>query len=93
MTIYIGSRYEDSVVDFFSTNQPDNVAPVVFFQFPSIGQLEYVEYVWKLGDRLDNISNKFYRTPENWWVIAAYNPEVINPMDIAVGTRLRIPNV
>jgi hypothetical protein len=40
-------------------------------------------------NRLDNISYKFYRTPELFWVLMITN-DIINPFDIPEGTTLRI---
>lgn len=47
-------------------------------------------YVWKFGDRLDRLSNKFYGDDQYWWVIALAN-SISYPLGIAVGTILRIP--
>lgn len=43
-------------------------------------------------NRLDIIANYFYNTPRYWWVIALAN-YIIDPFDIPVGTRLRIPPI
>ena len=40
-------------------------------------------------NRLDNISWKYYKTPELFWVIASIN-NILNPMEIKEGTVLRI---
>lgn len=40
-------------------------------------------------NRLDNISYKYYGTPELFWVIMYVN-NIINPFDIKEGTALRI---
>lgn len=42
------------------------------------------------ANRLDTISNYFYNTPRYWWVIALAN-YIIDPFDVAEGSRLRIP--
>lgn len=93
MTIYLGSRYENSVVDFVAYNTPESAAPVVFYSFTDIGRISYNEYVWKEGDRLDQLAVSFYRYPEAWWIIAEYNPQITDPTNIPAGTVLRIPNV
>ena len=41
-------------------------------------------------NRLDIVATKFYNTPRYWWVIALAN-YIIDPFDIPIGTRLRIP--
>lgn len=43
-------------------------------------------------NRLDMIANSFYGTPKYWWVIAIAN-EIIDPFDIPIGTKLRIPPI
>lgn len=42
-------------------------------------------------NRLDIISNKYYGTPEYYWVIALGN-NLIDPMVVRPGEILRIPN-
>jgi nucleoid-associated protein YgaU len=93
MTIYLGSRYENSVVDFVSFTPEQSAAPIVFYDFPGIGLINYHEHTWKSGDRLDQIAMNYYQDPEKWWIIAEYNPEVHDPQNIPVGYVLRIPNV
>lgn len=41
-------------------------------------------------NRLDIVATKFYNTPRYWWVVALAN-YIIDPFDIPIGTRLRIP--
>jgi nucleoid-associated protein YgaU len=93
MTIYLGSRYEDSKVDFLALNQNGEATPVVFYEFSSIGRLTYSEYRWQTGDRLESLAMRFYRNPERWWIIAETNPEVLDIQNIPAGTVLRIPSV
>jgi nucleoid-associated protein YgaU len=50
-------------------------------------------YVVQEGDRLDSISNRFYKTPENWWVIAKANFLTNGSLAVQPGTRLFIPNI
>jgi hypothetical protein len=45
------------------------------------------------GDRLDTISNRFYKTPNNWWILAKANNLANGSMAVPIGTRLFIPNV
>ena len=93
MTIYLGSRYEPSVVDFVAFTPTTSALPVVFYQFTDIGLINYATYTWKEGDRLDQVAMEFYSSPEQWWLIAEYNPEISDPQNIPAGTVLRIPNV
>jgi hypothetical protein len=50
-------------------------------------------YIAQDGDRLDTISNLFYNTPTNWWVIAKANKLVNGSITVPMGTRLFIPNI
>lgn len=42
-------------------------------------------------NRLDLISHKYYNSPLYWWVIAQAS-DIYNPLDVPVGTVLRIPS-
>jgi len=50
-------------------------------------------YVTQDGDRLDILSQKFYNTPNNWWVLAKANNLADGSVSIPIGTRLFIPNI
>ena len=93
MTIFIGSRYESSVVDFVSFSTNGDAAPVVFYEFSFLGELTYEEYTWKEGDRLDSVAFSFYRDANKWWLIPEYNPEIRDVQSIKPGTVLRIARV
>ena len=43
-------------------------------------------------DRIDQVAKKFLGYSHLWWKIMDFNPETINPLDIAPGTVIRIPN-
>ena len=51
---------------------------------------QYHEVLREEENRLDIISNKYYGTPEFWWVIALAN-NYIDPFYIKAGTVIRIP--
>jgi len=50
-------------------------------------------YTTRGNQRLDTISNLFYRTPANWWVIAKANNLANGTISVPDGTKLLIPNV
>lgn len=93
MTIYKGSRYEYSTIDYVSTVDGNPEKPVVFYKFSDIGTITYYTHIYMTGERLDQIADKYYNNPEYWWVIPEFNPEVLDFTDIKPGTPLRIPNV
>ncbi len=50
-------------------------------------------YVTQDGDRFDTLSYKFYKTTENWWVLAKANNLADGSVAPPIGTRLFIPNI
>jgi hypothetical protein len=92
MPIFRGSRYEGAIIDYFSLEQNGDSNPVLFYTMSDIGTIEYTEYEWKDGDRLDLIANKFYGRSNYWWFILENNPEIRDPENINAGTILRIVN-
>lgn len=93
MSIYKGSRYEYSTIDYFKTGQSDTEKPYVMYQFSNLGLVNYWEHVYSEGERLDQIAFKYYSRPEYWWIIPEYNPQISDINNIAPGTILKIPNV
>jgi len=50
------------------------------------------EYVYKKGrDRLDKISQLYYGSPSEGWMILLANPEYATEFEIPSGTIIRIP--
>jgi hypothetical protein len=91
--IFQNSRYEYSVVDFFAVTEEGDTNPVVFYKFSNLGLTSWREHIYVEGERLDQISNQYYKRPGFWWIIMEYNPEITDITDIPAGTTLRIPNV
>lgn len=90
MTIYRGSRYENSVVDFVSTRSDGDALPIVFYEFSQQGLVPYLEYTVVEGERLDQIADKFYKRASLWWLIPEFNPQIKDTLDVPAGTVLRI---
>ena len=93
MTIYQGSRYEYSTVDFFSTTPDGNENAVVFYENYFTPFVNYIEHTYVIGERLDSISYEYYQRSDLWWYILDYNPEISDLNNIKEGTILRIPSV
>jgi len=53
-------------------------------------QMNTTLYVWKFGDRLYKLADKFYGDSRYWWVIAWWN-SFPTEASITLGTPLRIP--
>jgi hypothetical protein len=90
--IFLDSRYADGKII-----RPYNVLRktyelTVLRDFPDIVS-QFTSYQWVEGDRIDTVSARFFGEPEYWWQILDANPEIINGMEIPIGTILRIPNV
>jgi hypothetical protein len=91
--IFLNSRYEYALLDYFALEQDADVHPVLFYPTPDIGTINYFEYAWVEGDRLDLVSQEFYQNPSFWWFILDKNPEIIDPNNITPGTILRIESL
>jgi len=87
------SRYFDSTIDYFTTKEDGENAPVIFYDFSELGKVNYVDYLWKDGDRIDNLSATFFLFPERWWIIAEFNPNIDDWFNVKPGTVVRIPRV
>jgi hypothetical protein len=87
--IYVDSRYADGNVISIEENSGPSIA--VLRQFPD-DVSRFYGYVWKEKDRIDLVANTTLGSPSLWWKIMDFNPEVINPFSIPVGTVLRIPS-
>jgi nucleoid-associated protein YgaU len=48
-------------------------------------------YVVREGDTLENIATRMLGLPTRYWEIADINPQVKFPLDLEVGTVLRLP--
>lgn len=93
MSIYKGSRYEYSTIDFFKTTVDGASNPVVFYELSSLGFVQYWTHIYVQGERLDQIAHHYYGRSKFWWLIPEYNPEIEDFNNIEPGTPLRIPNV
>jgi hypothetical protein len=92
MSIYKGSRYEYSTIDYVATNNYVE-KPIVFYTFSDLGFVNYWEHTFLQGERLDQLADRYYKNSEYWWVIAEFNPAIIDLNNIKPGTILKVPNV
>lgn len=46
---------------------------------------------YKMGERLDNLSSKYYKTPLLSYIIMCANVEFENEFEIPIGYEIRIP--
>ena len=87
------SRYYASTLDYFTPNATGDNAPVLFYDFSDLGTTKYVDYIWKLGDRVDALAAQFFLFPTRWWIIAEFNPKISDWLNVTPGTNIRIPSV
>lgn len=93
MSIYKSSRYEYSVVDYVQTETDGPENPIVFYDISTFYNVTYYEHPYVQGERLDQISNKYYKTPGYWWAIVELNTHVEDFLNIPDGTILKVPRV
>jgi phage tail protein X len=86
------SRYANGNIFRAPGTRKNPYQVVVSRVFPNVID-DYFLYTWKENDRIDMVANRFYGNTSLWWQILDFNPEVLDPWQIPVGTALRIPNV
>jgi hypothetical protein len=91
--IYQSSRYYNQLIDYLAFSTDGDGYPIVFYQFDNPGTVTWEEHIYSQGERLDQISQRYYKRPDYWWVIPEYNPEIDDFSNIVPGTVLRIPRV
>lgn len=83
-------RYQDELVVDTTKNIP-------YYEVPLLAEIPEEDvpfyYTTRGIERLDNISNLFYKTPSRWWIIAKANNLANGTISVAEGTKLYIPNV
>ena len=61
-------------------------------RYPSFKtQLSDLYIISRQGDRLDNLSHKFYKDPRYWWIIAQANFLGKGTLIVPPGLQIRIP--
>jgi hypothetical protein len=48
-------------------------------------------YIWQPADRPDTVAARLLGNPQLWWAIFDINPSLIYPLNIPVGTAMKIP--
>jgi nucleoid-associated protein YgaU len=91
--IYQSSRYYNQLIDYIALYENADELPIVFYEFDNPGTTTWVEHIYSQGERLDQLSFKYYGRPDFWWVIPEYNQAIEDFNNIPAGTVLRIPRV
>lgn len=84
------SRYADSTVYLAYNGGKKQYDISVLRNFPQSSS-EFFWYTWKNGDRIDLLAESALGDGTSWWKVMDFNPEVLNPFNIAPGTQMRIP--
>ena len=75
--------YRDKDGDYFGTRQLIKLSPHPSDTFHQVTDAD--------SKRIDLIAYKYYKDVRLWWVIADAN-DVLNPLELQVGSILRIPS-
>lgn len=89
--IFLDSRYVDGMLFKAFDSRKKNYQLTVFRQWPTYVS-EFFWYEWTDADRLDVLATKFLGDSSRWWEIMDINPQINNPLTIAAGVEIRIPN-
>lgn len=86
------NRYQNTRIQRTS-NLSSTITSFVGVKYPDIPFTDNDIYVYTtIGDRLDNLSQQFYGSPEYYWVISTANPELgFDSLYLPEGTQIRIP--
>lgn len=90
--IYSDSRYAKGNVIKAQDSRTGDYRTTVYRVFPKV-KSNFYYYTWVENDRIDIVASALLGSPSHWWKIMDFNPEIIDPFNIPVGTVLRIPRV
>jgi hypothetical protein len=83
------ARYEDTII-LRDNNKKRYLSTETYPVFPKRDTDVYI--VGTYGQRMDNLANQYYGSPNLWWVIARANPELFNGgIHLKPGKEYRIP--
>jgi len=89
--ISANSRYRDSKVEKVVSEDGSPQLAIVP-GLPAAWRFNYSYHYVMLGDRPDTLAARHFGDPTMWWVIARANPEILNWVDVAAGTVIRVPS-
>ena len=90
--IHYNSRYDVAgEVVVVPDRYGDEMVKTVFRVFPDGQSGAFGQYVWRDGDRIDQVANFFVGNASRWWEIMDLNPEIHSPAEIAPGMSIRVP--
>lgn len=91
MAIERVSRYYDGPLSQTQHKYTGDYVISVYRKFSDKVGINYILHVWEDGDNFATLAEAYKIGPKYWWEILEINPEILDPFDIAPGTRIRIP--
>lgn len=88
--IFTNSRYATGIISKSLDSRKGSFEISVFRVFPTKA-IEVSYYYWKENDRIDLLASSLLGSPDRWWEIMDLNPEIVDPLNIPLGTRIRVP--
>lgn len=88
--IFTDSRYIDSVI-YRAQKARDQKSDLVVTRLFPAEKSSFFYYTWRERDRVEGVAALLLGDSNQWWRIMDYNPEIIDAINIRVGTVLRIP--
>jgi hypothetical protein len=89
--IYADSRYASGLVYKAKAPTTNQYELTVSRIFP-VESTQFYYYIWKQRDRMEAVAASLLGDANSWWRIMDFNPEIIDGINIPVGTLIRIPN-
>ena len=80
---YLSSRNLKNVVQY-------STPKFRYFTEEEMKNINFFEYTWTTGDRLYKLADRFFGTPNDWWLLLRFN-KLKNETDIKAGDVLKIP--
>lgn len=91
MSLYRTSRYADRHSRDLMLVSQDRTQTRTLIRRPPAERVAKGFHIWRAGDRIDRVAHWALGDPQQAWQILDANPEILNPLTIKPGTRIRIP--
>lgn len=88
--MFEGSRYRN-VYAYEEEYKGKVVTAFHIRRLPKVDLRNSLKHTWIQGDRLDNLSTRYYGDPQYWWFILDANPRYMEEHEIQNGDILLIP--
>lgn len=91
MAVYRSSRYYTGDAQQIKSKTTGLYNWTVYRKFPGSTRINYINYTWVEGDRMDYLADVYLGSGTLWWKIMDINPDIDDPFSIKEGTVIRIP--